>query len=85
MQTVFKTNDGKIFDKLWQAQDWEKEHCPTKYYKVAVYIKIPAIVTVCASNGEEAIAEAKRLWGYEDLSEENYEVLEAEIDEEWEE
>lgn len=85
MQTVYKTNDGKVFDTLWQAQEWEKEHCPTKYYRVAVFVKIPAIVTVGAPNREKAIEEAKRRWGYTDLSDDNYEVLETEIYEEWEE
>mgnify|MGYP003370668447 CR=1 FL=1 len=84
MQTVYKTNDGKIFDTLWQAQNWEKEHCPTKEYTVGVYVKIPAIVTVSASNDEEAITKAKQEWEYADLSD-NYEVLEAEIYEKWEE
>lgn len=84
MQTVYKTNDGKIFDTPWQAQNWEKEHCPTKYYTVGVYVKIPAVVTVSAYNDEEAITKAKQEWEYADLSD-NYEVLEAEIYEKWEE
>lgn len=84
MQTLYKTNDGKIFDTQWQAQDWEKEHCPTKYYTVTVYVEIPAVITVSASNRDEAIKKAKEEWEYNDLSD-DYKVLEAEIDEEWEE
>lgn len=85
MQTVFRTNDGKVFDTLWQAQEWEKEHCPTKYYKVGVYVKIPAVITVAASNEEEAIEKAKEQWEYDDLCDDNYEVLDAEVYESWEE
>ena len=85
MQTVYKTNDGKIFDTQWQAQDWEKEHCPTKYYKVIVYIEIPAAVTVSAPNREEAIEKAIKNWSYSDLSDDDYEILDTDIYEEWEE
>ena len=85
MQTLYKTNDGKVFDTLWQAEDWERGNCPTKHYTVGVYVKIPAIITVSAPNREEAIEKAIKNWSYSDLSDDDYEVLDTDIYEEWEE